>query len=471
MAVTVSYAGGPLIYIGGAPAPVVVDSVSTSTGAPDAGKVPKLNAGGALDPTLLAPGTQGTRLKRTILSEAGDLDHNTMFGTFPNPYLSTHYVKNKLGGLIIGLTDQMGGVNYNIVKTRAATAADIPTSPALTVGYGILNFQFAAITDPGSMGHTGGFFHWIDADPTPGVTGEHSGRFDLLTTTGLHASAPDPARPLRFASRIAITVNRWQEMYLPGIYDAAPAVGTRYGGLFRLGRNGPGAGECVIKHSITSAVLMTTPEAGAHEVDANGAHWFTDVNALRSRVLTTADEPGCHVNLPVASGDYVTTGMGAPTSTIAAAADLVMTSLFYPRRDVPVVDIGVEVTTAVAGNLRIMIHADDGTGKPGALVANSGDISGATTGIKTWTGVNYTFKRDTRYWLSVHTAAAPSFRTSSANGATTIGYDGTSTGGSAHYIGRETTGQTYASGAPASVVGSRVTSFSRLPVLFSLKVA
>ena len=50
-----------------------------------------------------------------------------------------------------------------------------------------------------------------------------------------------------------------------------------------------------------------------------------------------------------------------------------------------IVGVGIEVTTAGAGNLRFCIYRDNGSGKPGTLFADCGTVSASTTGFKSVT--------------------------------------------------------------------------------------
>ena len=440
--------------------------VSASAGAASAGSIPLLDGLGRLHPTILSPDGY-LRVSRLVLSLGLDLGNLGNFtGTAFDSALqihSTDQLSNGLQSIIWGNHSKPSLDYYG--KSRGNPGE----FSALVLGDVIYRKWIQGTGLGGSFGHVG-YDNWI-VDATPTNVGELGGRYEVVTGSGLHLTEADLDRPTYFGLKKAFILNRRQQGFVPGQQTIPGGPGTLFPAIWNVGKCGPNPGELSTWYDLTGAVLALVPVPGGHEVGPDGEHYRTNLAGDRHRFLTTGDEPGCHVNLPVQTGDYVTTGFGAATSTVIAAADLVMTALFYPKRDVPVSDIAVEVTAGMAGNLRIMIHADDGTGTPGALIDSSGDISTAAAGIKTWAGADFTFLRDTRYWISVHTSAGPTLRASSANGATPIGYDGTSVAGGAHYIGRETAAQAYAAGAPADVEGVRVTSFSRLPVLFSLKVA
>lgn len=61
----------------------------------------------------------------------------------------------------------------------------------------------------------------------------------------------------------------------------------------------------------------------------------------------------------------------------------------------------VNVTTLASSSfLLLAIYADNGSGKPGALVNDYGQVSSATTGVKTWSNSNQ-FTANTRYWYLI----------------------------------------------------------------------
>ena len=73
--------------------------------------------------------------------------------------------------------------------------------------------------------------------------------------------------------------------------------------------------------------------------------------------------------------------------------------------------VAINVTVAIGGsNVRLGIYADDGTGYPGALVADFGSVSSATTGVKTITGLSYQIQNDKRYWMAIWQSGAAQSR-------------------------------------------------------------
>jgi hypothetical protein len=86
--------------------------------------------------------------------------------------------------------------------------------------------------------------------------------------------------------------------------------------------------------------------------------------------------------------------------------------------------VHAEVTTAQAGrNFRMALYANDG-GQPGARLFTSGDISTATTGVKTWSTARTV--SGGWYWLAFNTDASTAVFRAADNFGTNGGLLGTS---------------------------------------------
>jgi len=97
-------------------------------------------------------------------------------------------------------------------------------------------------------------------------------------------------------------------------------------------------------------------------------------------------------------GDDQATNLG----TMSPSANLVYYFPFVPPRTITLATLGVNVTSAVAGKIRAGIYADaqsGGTNMPGALLASTGDLSGAATGPVT-TAVGITLQGGRLYWAA-----------------------------------------------------------------------
>lgn len=83
---------------------------------------------------------------------------------------------------------------------------------------------------------------------------------------------------------------------------------------------------------------------------------------------------------------------------------------WYITKDVTVTDMGSYVYTSIAGsNIRMGLYNDDGTGLPGTLIEDSGDMSGTVAGFKSFTfttPVNL-LASNKLYWLAIETQNGP----------------------------------------------------------------
>jgi hypothetical protein len=101
------------------------------------------------------------------------------------------------------------------------------------------------------------------------------------------------------------------------------------------------------------------------------------------------------------------------TSTTAVAVNTLWAMPFVVQRPTKFDTISAEVTTAGASsNLRLGIYRDNGNLYPGALIFDSGNISGATTGVKDSTiTASLQILQPGLYWLTYeHSATAPQIR-------------------------------------------------------------
>jgi hypothetical protein len=114
------------------------------------------------------------------------------------------------------------------------------------------------------------------------------------------------------------------------------------------------------------------------------------------------------------SGEYYNQAVnGLAKTTIAGAANRMDISPFAPQVDFTVASFAIDVTTSVASsNVRIVVYASNETTKlPSDRLLQSGDLSGATTGMKTYTpGSAFTFEAGKYYWVGVHHSSTATLR-------------------------------------------------------------
>ena len=125
-----------------------------------------------------------------------------------------------------------------------------------------------------------------------------------------------------------------------------------------------------------------------------------------TRILADQDVPW----ISPAAGDYAltTTGAGgAATGVLAGAAGRMDLFPFIPRDDITIDRLSVNVTTLIAAALgKIVLYAADATGRPAALILETGDLDFSTVGLKEAT-VAQTLRRGITYWIGIrHSSTA-----------------------------------------------------------------
>ena len=125
-----------------------------------------------------------------------------------------------------------------------------------------------------------------------------------------------------------------------------------------------------------------------------------------TRILADQDVPW----IPPAAGDYALTTSGAggaATGVLAGAAGRMDLFPFIQRDDITVDRLSVNVTTLIAAALgKIVLYAANATGRPAALILETGDLDFSTVGMKEAT-VAQTLRRGITYWIGIrHSSTA-----------------------------------------------------------------
>lgn len=187
--------------------------------------------------------------------------------------------------------DGKGITNY-WVKTRGAT----PNSyGAVQLGDRVFGDLWQAGTGS-QTGHVGGTR--VVVDNAAFTAGEVAGRWMLFTGTGIHRGQASSAYPARWGSLNAIVANSYQQVLFPGGANNAstPPPGSNFGGWVVIGAGAAAPGFGALKFVTPGAVLLTTPEAGAFEVDASARPYFTAADGVRRAfVLADTGVPGVQV--------------------------------------------------------------------------------------------------------------------------------------------------------------------------------
>ncbi|MGZ3306261.1 MAG: hypothetical protein ACXU8U_10420, partial [Asticcacaulis sp.] len=145
---------------------------------------------------------------------------------------------------------------------------------------------------------------------------------------------------------------------------------------------------------------------------ADGVIWYNATNGrLRARQDGQTFEILTQVRAGMipASGRYVLNHANAasPTAVLTGVADRMEIAPWVPAFDHAVDQLGVNVTTGVAGaKAKLVIYDADAMGRPGSLLIETADIGCAAAGPAT-AAVSLTFRRGRQYWLGVrHSSTA-----------------------------------------------------------------
>lgn len=148
------------------------------------------------------------------------------------------------------------------------------------------------------------------------------------------------------------------------------------------------------------------------------------------------------------SGQYYDNSFhGASSGTLVGAANRLDLAPYYTSAALTIDQIGVAVTTGVAGALcKVAIYGTGSDGWPSTRLYVSGDLDCSAVAFKS-DSISFTFQPGTMYWLAVHTSSTATIRSVATSSAVNLGL-GSSTSSSYATILRKTV--TYASGPPTT---------------------
>ncbi len=154
---------------------------------------------------------------------------------------------------------------------------------------------------------------------------------------------------------------------------------------------------------------------------------------------------GIHVPHVPPSGNYVIpTVVSLALATIGGAAGRIDFYPFVPAKTFTIDRLALEVTTLIAASqLKIGIYSDL-AGIPNALLLGTGNIDGASNGVK-FEAATFTFVAGTPYWLAVHFSSTTTVRGIAVGGLIQLAHP--AAGGATLSTVRRAT-VTYASGLP-----------------------
>jgi hypothetical protein len=111
-----------------------------------------------------------------------------------------------------------------------------------------------------------------------------------------------------------------------------------------------------------------------------------------------------------AAGEFVANILTGTLTTLASAADRQNIAPFISAVDLTIDQIGVSISTAVAGDACGLIFDADASGRPTGLLAQGAVVSTATPAATRLGAVAFTFLAGKLYYVGTWTSAAPTLR-------------------------------------------------------------
>ena len=116
-----------------------------------------------------------------------------------------------------------------------------------------------------------------------------------------------------------------------------------------------------------------------------------------------SETPPTHIFINPISGIYYSNKINVATNNLIISANTYVLSSFTPAYNLTINELRVSVSTAFIGGLIKIVIYDDENGVPKNLLFTSPTVSADTSGVKTIIGVDFTFQKNTRYWLTIVT--------------------------------------------------------------------
>jgi hypothetical protein len=112
------------------------------------------------------------------------------------------------------------------------------------------------------------------------------------------------------------------------------------------------------------------------------------------------------------------------TGALAGVADRCDMGPFFTATPLTIDQIGVAVSTAVAGsNLKVVVYGSGADGWPDQLIHETGNLSGATAGYVS-ENVTLSFAPATVYWFGVRSSATAAYRVLALTNSVNLGLSG-----------------------------------------------
>lgn len=163
---------------------------------------------------------------------------------------------------------------------------------------------------------------------------------------------------------------------------------------------------------------------------ALAAQWANWIERLRTFVTAQAAlaRMGSNAMRP-AAGKFIGNGLNATAlGTQAQVANRTIVGAFTPAQDVPIDQLGVSVSTAVASaTLKLVIFAADANGRPTTLLRETATIDAGTTGTKFTAITALTLTAGARYWIGLRSSSTAAVRTLGVGSAPAVTYTSAAT--------------------------------------------
>lgn len=168
-------------------------------------------------------------------------------------------------------------------------------------------------------------------------------------------------------------------------------------------------------------------------------------NSINERISVISNFASPNAGGVVSGFFYDNSFQGTASSTVAGAANRCDLAPYYTSINLPIDQIGIACSTAVASaQAKIVIYDSDANGWPGELLYESGNLDLGTTGYK-FASLTFTFQSGRQYWIGVRHSSTATIRTINVSSAVNLGVNG-SNGSNYFTILRRTI--TYANAAP-----------------------
>jgi hypothetical protein len=171
-------------------------------------------------------------------------------------------------------------------------------------------------------------------------------------------------------------------------------------------------------HGHTIPQVAGLPEALDAKAPTAHGHSIADVEGLQAALDAAGSGGGasdftlCTLFKPAATAWVTNAWNNTAFGTQAQVAGRAVLSPFLSSHDLTIDQVAVSVSTAVAGALfKVVIHAADADGRPGAVLAESPTLDAATTGTKTVAlAASLSLSKGTLYWIGVRSSSTATLR-------------------------------------------------------------